>query len=542
MTDNGTYVVDGLTTVTIADAASIAQLTTIDGLTDAALVVSAITDAADNIVNDDGTVLSTFVGTATNVTVTDAATVAQLTAIAAQATGGTLSYTLVSDDPDNIVAEDGTGLSVFVTGSVAVTLTAQPTLAQLVAINNATSGEITLQITSGALSGTASDLVAAFTGTITEYTGDLTITDAASVSELTSIEAATTGAVTYTAVSDLADNMVADDGTGLNSYINTDVSRSVTIEDQATLEQLVAINAATLGTITLNVTAGALSGTSADLALAFAGEVTAYSGVLTATDTATVSQATTINSASALKNAVYSITGDQALISGALGTEDGTDAVLNALTVTANGTSGADSINMTSFTGVNTRDLIINAGARNDQVFGGAGNDVINGETGDDILGGGAGADTFDGGFGDDIFSIDNAAETQTVDFDATDADFSNIDTIVSFNTSTEADTIEIASGVAFFSGLTFAGNASIAVDAVSVASAATFQDVFDGITGAAASTASAAQFYHVTIAAGALQGEVLVLNDGTAGIDANDMFISMTTEETLTSSHIAFF
>ena len=465
----------------------------------------------------------------------------QATDLTAITTDDTWTYS-IEDDPDNIVAEDGTGLSVFVTGSVAVTLTAQPTLAQLVAINNATNGEITLQITSGALSGTASDLVAAFTGTITKYTGDLTITDAASVSELTSIEAATTRAVTYTAVSDLADNMVADDGTGLSSYINTDVSRSVTIEDQATLEQLVAINAATLGTITLNVTAGALSGTSADLALAFAGEVTSYSGVLTATDTATVSQATTINKASALKNAAYSIAGDQALISGALGTEDGTDAVLNAVTVTASGTSGADSINMTSFTGVNTRDLIINAGARNDQVFGGAGNDVINGETGNDILGGGAGADTFDGGFGDDIFSIDNAAETQTVDFDATDADFSNIDTVVSFNTSTEADTIEIASSVAFFSGLTFAGNASIAVDAVSVASAATFQDVFDGITEAAASTASAAQFYHVTIAAGALQGEVLVLNDDTAGIDANDMFISVTTEETLTSSHIAFF
>ena len=106
-------------------------------------------------------------------------------------------------------------------------------------------GAITLDVTNGALSGTAADLVLAFDGTVTEHTGTVTITDAPTVSELKTINAATTGA------------------------------------------------------ITLNVTDGALSGTSADLVLAFAGTVTEHTGTVGITNADyTVAQLKTINAAS----------------------------------------------------------------------------------------------------------------------------------------------------------------------------------------------------------------------------------------------------
>ena len=53
-----------------------------------------------------------------------------------------------------------------------------------------------MNVTNGALSGTAADLVLAFAGTVTEHTGTVTITDAPNVAQLKAINAATTGAIT----------------------------------------------------------------------------------------------------------------------------------------------------------------------------------------------------------------------------------------------------------------------------------------------------------------------------------------------------------
>ena len=111
------------------------------------------------------------------------------------------------------------------------------------AINAATTGNIVLQVANGALSGTAADLAAAFAGTVTTHTGTVTITDA------------------------------------------------------PTVAQLKAINAATTGAITLQVTNGALSGTAADLVDAFAGNVTNHTGAVTITDAPNVAQLKAINAA-----------------------------------------------------------------------------------------------------------------------------------------------------------------------------------------------------------------------------------------------------
>ena len=131
--------------------------------------------------------------------------------------------------------------------NAAVTVTnADYTAAELETINNGTAGAITLNTTNTALGGTGSSLAAAFAGTVTEHTGTVTITDA--------------------------------------NY---------------TVAQLKTINAGTTGSITLNTTNVALSGSSSDLALAFAGTVTEHTGTVGITNADyTVAELKTINAAS----------------------------------------------------------------------------------------------------------------------------------------------------------------------------------------------------------------------------------------------------
>ena len=64
------------------------------------------------------------------------------------------------------------------------------TLAQLKTINNATSGTITLNDASVALSGSSADITAALNG-ITNYTGNVTLSDAHTLAQLKAINNAT---------------------------------------------------------------------------------------------------------------------------------------------------------------------------------------------------------------------------------------------------------------------------------------------------------------------------------------------------------------
>jgi hypothetical protein len=347
------------------------------------------------------------------------------TAIDGAQTGtGTLTVTAITDAADTIVADDGTGLSSFITGTVAVTLTAQPTLAQLVAINNATGGAITLQITSSALSGSASDLDAAFAGTITEYTGDLTITDAASISQLTNIDDATTGAVNYTAISDLAANLVPA-GT-VSSYITS--NHTVTVQDQATSAQLLAINNATSGAITLNLTTGTLSDTAANLTAAFAGTITDYTGQLTATTTANLAQAEVIfNATSGVST--YAVADLASTMVGAPGSATQMAALQNATSVTVNASSLQGEIDMAGFSGVNEVNLTINGNTQANTITGGDGDDIILAGNGIDQILGGLGNDTITGGSGNDQFVFNT---TNTLNGSDTITDFgTGTDTII---------------------------------------------------------------------------------------------------------------
>mgnify|MGYP001222413327 CR=1 FL=1 len=63
--------------------------------------------------------------------------------------------------------------------------------------------------TTGALSGSAADLVLAFAGTVTTHTGTVTITDAPDVAQLVAINRATTGAIQTIAAEDIAGEAAA---------------------------------------------------------------------------------------------------------------------------------------------------------------------------------------------------------------------------------------------------------------------------------------------------------------------------------------------
>ena len=176
-----------------------------------------------------------------------------------------------------------------------ITITNAPSVPELKAINAGTTGTITLIVTNAALSGTSSDLVSAFSGTITEYTGNITITDTPTDAQLAIIDAATTGTITYGSGGGGgggggggSDN---DPITGTAAQVietlqnKSGYTGDITITNaDYTVAQLKTINSATTGAITLNTTNTALTDTSADLAAALSGTITEHTGAITITN------------------------------------------------------------------------------------------------------------------------------------------------------------------------------------------------------------------------------------------------------------------
>ena len=94
-TNDGSYVAID---VTVTDVAFIAQLTAIDAdNTDGSFTYTSLEDNASNLVTNDGS----YVAAGTDVTV-DAASIAQLTTIDADNTDGSLTYTLLEDNASNL--------------------------------------------------------------------------------------------------------------------------------------------------------------------------------------------------------------------------------------------------------------------------------------------------------------------------------------------------------------------------------------------------------------------------------------------------------
>ena len=148
--------------------------------------------------------------------------------------------------------------------------------------------------TTGALSGSAADLVLAFAGTVTEHTGTVTITDAPNVAQLKAINAATTGAITLDVTNGALSGSAADLVLAFAGTV-TEHTGTVAVTDPLDLAQLKAINNA-FRLLTLNDLTVALNGSSTDVAAALARTIAVgYSGNVTLSDAPSVAQLKTIN-------------------------------------------------------------------------------------------------------------------------------------------------------------------------------------------------------------------------------------------------------
>ena len=135
-------------------------------------------------------------------------------------------------------------------------------------INNGTDGAITLDDTTLALSGDATDLAAALAGTIT-HTGAVTVTTDSdyTAAELLTIAGGTSGAITLNDTTVALSGSSSDLSTIFTETITTHTGAvTITTDSDYTAAELKTINNKTDGAITLNDTTVALSGDATDLA------------------------------------------------------------------------------------------------------------------------------------------------------------------------------------------------------------------------------------------------------------------------------------
>ncbi|MBF0195630.1 MAG: FecR domain-containing protein, partial [Magnetococcales bacterium] len=259
------------------------------------VLLGKVTGIATDFATIDGTA-TTRLTTLTNqypdltIEITDATNIAQFNTIDAltnnnvELTGG------LSDIATNLVATNGvvtTGLTAATTqnSAVAITISDTPTIAQINAISQATTGVVTASI-----SGTTADLTS-----LTSSSSDLitiTVTDTPTVSKLNTIAEASGGVVTASLSGNAAYLM------GLTTS-STDAI-AITVSDPIDISQFMVLNGITSIDITL---AGGLSDTAAHFA-SFSGSVSSGlraaaaqdpNVVITLSDAANIAQFNTID-------------------------------------------------------------------------------------------------------------------------------------------------------------------------------------------------------------------------------------------------------
>ncbi|WP_127432020.1 DUF4347 domain-containing protein [Cyanobium usitatum] len=289
--------------VTLTDTGSIAadDLTALDDLTAGTI---------------DATAINTITGTATDVAAVYAAKVVS-----------------------------GNGISGL--GDEAVILNNAHSLSQLKAINDATTGAITLDNYSVSLNGSAVDIAGALTG-ITGYSGALTLTDTGSIAadDLTALDGLTTGEVDAKSIktitgsaTDVAAVYAAKvvSGNGILGLGNEVVA---VIGMNAAAADLKNINAATTGTIEAR-SITTITGTATDVAAVYAAKVLSGNGILGLGNEVVVIIGMNADAAD-LKNinAATSGTVDAKSITTITGTATDVAAVYAAKVVAGNGISG----------------------------------------------------------------------------------------------------------------------------------------------------------------------------------------------------------
>ena len=292
-TNTGTYV-RGSVIVSVSDAATIAQLTTIDGYTRGTVTYSAagISDTAANLATNTGT----YVRGAINVSVSDAATIAQLNTIDNYTSGTVTASSGISDTLANLVADAGSQIN----GSRSVTITSgAASIAQLTAIDLYSSGTVTYS--AAGISDTAANL-ATNTGTYVRGAINVSVSDAATIAQLTAIDGYSSGTVTYSAagISDTAAILVTNTGTYVTGAINVSVSNA------ATITQLTTIDNYTSGTVTAS---SGISDTLVNLVTDAGSQIKDARNVTITSGAATIEQLATIDRYNTTGTVTYSAAG-----------------------------------------------------------------------------------------------------------------------------------------------------------------------------------------------------------------------------------------
>jgi Ca2+-binding RTX toxin-like protein len=255
------------------------QLLAVAALTTAPLIYSGISAATPaDLLLLAGT---PFAQPATNVSLTDPASLAEIQAV--DAAWGTVTLTTVRDTAAalNTDADTNSGAGTYVRGSVSVEVTDTATLAQLANID----GNITGTPSYSSVTGTAATFFTNTAGTLTANAAtyvtsgkNVTVTDTVTMAQLASIDTANgNGTLTYSSITDAAATL----DTNAGSYVTGSVD--VTVNTAASLLQLANIDADTTGTISYT--------TVTDTALSFANA----QGVLTANATTYVTSGKNVN-------------------------------------------------------------------------------------------------------------------------------------------------------------------------------------------------------------------------------------------------------
>ena len=275
-----TYVVAG-TNVTVTDAATIAQIAKIDALNGGGTLTYAagIADTLANLTANKGL----YVANTRPTTVTDAASIAQLTTLDALANVGTVTANIVADTLANLTAN-----TTYVTAGHAVTVTDAASIAQLTTLDAlAKVGTVTANIVADTLANLTTN-----TGGYVIAGKAVTVTDAASLADLATLDAlGNVGTVTANIVADTLANLTTNTG----GYVIA--GKAVTVTDAASLADLATLDAkANVGTVTANIVADTLAKLNTDSALnAGAGKYVVAGKAVTVTDAVSIAQLATLD-------------------------------------------------------------------------------------------------------------------------------------------------------------------------------------------------------------------------------------------------------
>jgi len=162
--------------------------------------------------------------------------------------GGSTPNTPTIKNFSGTVSELLTALDALVDqkGTITITGNSAATLSELKTMNDKTTGTITLNDATklADFSGTSADVLAALDGVV-GYKGDIIITDALSISQIASLDALTTGALSYGTIKDSVQNL-----TKQSSIDSIKDGVNIIVSDAVSVDELSQIATMTLGTLT----------------------------------------------------------------------------------------------------------------------------------------------------------------------------------------------------------------------------------------------------------------------------------------------------